>query len=139
MAKVFTAKTFEALAKEVDGKVYYGYSGRAMFGKKCTGITCAPGDVNDCVDLAKNKFGLKNARFDSMGLSSIVYWPEVNVADPEDEDEVDELEQTVVMKLARLIAERLKNEQPGRAGEKLGVFLTYEEWKVVLACLEDAQ
>jgi hypothetical protein len=47
------------------------YSGRGMFGRTCWGIVCD--DPNDViVDV-----GLKGAHTDSMGTSTIVYWPNI--------------------------------------------------------------
>ena len=47
------------------------YSGRGMFGRTCWGIVCD--DPNDIIV----EVGLKGAKTDSMGTSTIVYWPNI--------------------------------------------------------------
>lgn len=59
-------------ASEVEGRrLRTDYSGRGMFGSTCYGITC-----NDPQDVIA-EVGIKGARTDSMGRSTIVYWPSV--------------------------------------------------------------
>ena len=85
MAKKISAPTMEKIAREVGGEVYYGYSGRCMFGRKCVGVVC--NDVKKCISVAR-RFGLReDPSSDNMGLQMIVYWPTVNVLDPEGPEE----------------------------------------------------
>ena len=70
------AEMFEGIAGQFENaEVYYGYSGRCMFGKKCIGISCDRCDVNNVIAEA-GAAGIKGARTDSLGKGSIVYWPE---------------------------------------------------------------
>lgn len=81
-----------------------GYSGRAMYGRQCVGVTTDDpfaliGDMLQALldrgetdgELEMIRTLLKDTRTDSMGRSSIVYWPEVewssHAADPADEEE----------------------------------------------------
>lgn len=73
----------EEVADLVDGKVYENYSGRGMYGRNCMGIVCE--ETLECVEEAA-AMGLRGAQVDSMGLSSIVYWPRLE-ADQEIETE----------------------------------------------------
>jgi len=75
------------------------YSGRAMFGKSCVGITVEDPikavleiveefyrstDIEEEPDALPDLcYELKNHRVDTMGLGSILYWPEI----PWEEDE----------------------------------------------------
>ena len=74
------------------------YSGRGMYGKECLGfttdneiadcvniaLTLAPGDVIDAAAL------FNNSRTDSMGRSTIVYFPSVPWFGEEEEEEENE-------------------------------------------------
>lgn len=55
-------------------KVYQGYSGRFMFGKKCLGIT---GPSTATIIEAAARKGFRKAVTDNMGLDYIVYWPPI--------------------------------------------------------------
>ena len=61
----------KAVAEEVGGKLR-DYSGRWMYGRSCYGITCD--SPNECI-AAAGAHGIRGAQTDSMGLKSIVYWP----------------------------------------------------------------
>lgn len=75
---------FENIAEEVGGRVYEGYSGRGMYGKRCWGV--AGSDFSEIIEVAA-QHGLKGATVDSLGLDSIVYWPDMEYNGPADEDE----------------------------------------------------
>ena len=60
------------IAEKVEGSVREDYSGRGMFGEHCLGIVCSDG--NRCLEIAGSK-GIIRGRLDSMGTSTIVYWP----------------------------------------------------------------
>lgn len=64
----------EELAANEGWNLRQNYSGRGMYGETCVGIvTDAP---MDCIEGAVSR-GIRGARTDSMGLSTIVYWPKV--------------------------------------------------------------
>ena len=71
----------EQVIQEVTGSRLYegGYSGRCMFGKKCYGIVCS--DYMAVIEAAAS-VGLKGARYDSLGLDFIVYWPALEYVEP---------------------------------------------------------
>lgn len=81
-----TPEQFEALqdiAQQNDGRLR-SYSGRGMYGERCLGITTKqPNSVIEDAGAA----GIKGARQDSMGLSTIVYWPNIGVPDYFDEED----------------------------------------------------
>jgi len=63
-----------SVADIVNGKVRTDYSGRMMYGKTCYGIVCDdPWATMNEAEL----LGLKNAKFDNMGLQYIVYWTSI--------------------------------------------------------------
>ena len=62
------------------------YSGRSMYGKCCPGITTD--DAIACIEEAAES-GVKGAHMDSMGRSTIVYWPGIKII-PEKKEENDE-------------------------------------------------
>lgn len=64
----------EELVKETSGKLYNGYSGRGMFGKKCVGVTVS--DLTNALMVA-GKLGLPKPNWDNMGLQMIIYWPSI--------------------------------------------------------------
>lgn len=80
------------------------YSGRVMYGRQCVGVTTDDpfaliGDMLQAVmdrgeadgELEMIRTLLKDTRTDSMGRSSIVYWPEVEwSSDAADNDEEEE-------------------------------------------------
>jgi hypothetical protein len=71
-------KTVEDLSDEgCDAQVRTGYSGRAMFGRTCYGITSRERNDKQVIELAARN-GLRGARVDSMGLGVIVYWPSID-------------------------------------------------------------
>ena len=66
--------------------MYEDYSGRAMFGDTCFGIVCGLNEfihfITDYVSAGGDDSDLswlRNVRCDSMGLSTIWYWPGVTV------------------------------------------------------------
>jgi len=61
-------------ASEVGGTVREDYSGRHMYGSMCYGVVCD--NVNECIEMAATH-GLRGARIDSMGMRSIIYWPDI--------------------------------------------------------------
>lgn len=68
------------------------YSGRGMYGKQCLGVTMDK--FSDLADLVENcdtvedaAWIIRNVKTDSMGLSTIFYWPKLTWID---EDETDE-------------------------------------------------
>lgn len=74
--------------------LYEGYSGRAMYGDECFGIVGSDADYTMFVATVGSHFDdwgdwLHGVRSDSMGLSTIWYWPGVTVEKGEDDD-VDE-------------------------------------------------
>lgn len=57
-----------------EATIYKGYSGKGMFGRRCYGISCqSSGRV---IELA-GCIGLRGAAVDSLGLGTIVYWPDM--------------------------------------------------------------
>jgi len=71
-------KTIDDLSDEgCDARVRTDYSGRAMFGRTCYGITSREQNDEQVIELAARN-GLRGARVDSMGLGVIVYWPSIN-------------------------------------------------------------
>lgn len=76
MQKTIKLEELSAIADEVDGQVYKNYSGRGMFGAKCVGITCS--SVTSCIEIAAVN-GLTGARWDQLGKSFIVYWPDIQL------------------------------------------------------------
>ena len=83
--------TLTDYASDLDFTVRTGYSGRCMYGATCVGIvgrgeaTEVIGYINeDHPDLAAKL--LRGMRTDSMGLSTIYYWPNLTVDSSTDED-----------------------------------------------------
>lgn len=84
------------------GETVQSYSGRGMYGKRCLGVTCdnpmatllsmidsftsQAGDMGEVQDLIQE---LGRPQTDSMGLSSILYFPDVEWQEPEHDDECD--------------------------------------------------
>jgi hypothetical protein len=64
------------------GRVYRQYSGRGMFGKTCIGF------VTGCPTDLVAEIGVRGSRTDSLGLDTIVYWP--NIEDDGRDSEVDD-------------------------------------------------
>jgi hypothetical protein len=74
---------FEDIADECEGSVRYGYSGRAMYGKRCYGVVTS--DVGACIHAAKER-GLEGERSDNMGLDMIIYWPNIECKKDEENE-----------------------------------------------------
>ena len=84
------AKVEDALIEFCDGnELSYttDYSGRCMYGRTCFGIVCddIPSTLVQVVDVVRDCDGIGNAydvlgrpRFDSLGLSKILYFPDFN-------------------------------------------------------------
>lgn len=60
------------------------YSGRGMFGKECVGLTTENSFANTIADLVEGCSNLeeaaelvRGARSDNLGLSTVIYWPDV--------------------------------------------------------------
>lgn len=81
---------------DCDAEIYPDYSGRAMYGGRCFGITCAvPEQVyfalgyaagqadesGECEDAEQWRELARCARVDSMGLDQIVYFPGYGLSD----------------------------------------------------------
>ena len=92
---------FESIAEHA-GIELHGYSGRGMYGRECYAISVQEGtvcemvadlldgccaDLGDCEVLATF---LRNAREDSLGRGSIVYFPSAAWQENEEDDEEDE-------------------------------------------------
>ena len=70
----------KTLVEKFEGRPYFGYSGRGMYGKKCVGIVCDyPGEVEDYCD----ELGFDKPSIDNMGLDYIVYWTNINFTEEE--------------------------------------------------------
>lgn len=91
----------EDLANEVGGDIDATYSGRAMYGKSCVGISldsetdllalgAAIASIVEAEDSALGVAMMNGARLDSMGRGIIVYWPSISCGDAPAEDEDDE-------------------------------------------------
>ena len=57
-------------------RIYRGYSGRCMFGRRCIGIVGDLGPAMAAAELIKRKTGYHYSR-DSMGLETIVYFSDI--------------------------------------------------------------
>lgn len=69
------------------------YSGRGMYGKECIAAEYnSQSDlayiIESCDDVDQAAYLFRNAKYDSMGLGSVVYWP--YIAFPEDCEEIDD-------------------------------------------------
>lgn len=82
----------EAIRNYVDEndqyKLYEGYSGRCMFGRKCLGVVVKQGYsfmdfiINltrymDSYDVDDIDFKLEGATYDNLGLNTVVYFPNI--------------------------------------------------------------
>lgn len=65
----------EAFAVAHSGKLR-SYSGRAMYGARCLGVTVGRWDYEDAFKAAKRLRSRGAARSDSMGLDVIIYFPD---------------------------------------------------------------
>lgn len=72
------------IAEETDGRLYNNYSGRGMYGEKCMGITHRD---SSRVIAEAGRAGLKNAKIDGMGMSSIIYWEQIKPMEDFEEDD----------------------------------------------------
>jgi hypothetical protein len=77
-------RRLEIVAEDCDGSIYHDYSGRAMYGKECIGITTSK--PFKAIELAA-QYGITGAKMDSMGLDSIVYWPNIKSVEELSEEE----------------------------------------------------
>lgn len=81
------------------GIEYRDYSGRCMYGDRCFAIV-ADKPVDAILELVSEAFaslepedvetvveGLHGSRTDSMGLSTVVYWPHLTIPEAVSEDE----------------------------------------------------
>ena len=71
MSKLTMREILEDVASGVGADVYEEYSGRAMYGRKCIGISCERDNYLYVIATV----GLRGAKTDSMGRDMIVYWP----------------------------------------------------------------
>lgn len=97
--------SFQDLCNAIESAGYKprSYSGRGMYGKRCLGVTCNNtsnvvldilpelliGGIDDA-DVPSEFIEeacelLRNARTDSMGRGAIIYWPEIEWEESEDE------------------------------------------------------
>ena len=60
----FIQKQFVNAAEKKGLAVYYDYSGRYMFGRKCPAVNCKPGE-----------FSFNHASQDQMGKNIVIYMP----------------------------------------------------------------
>lgn len=99
------SKTFIELINDYTEYEPRSYSGRGMHGKECVGITCDnPNEVildiiqaqaeNDPTEVSELIDMLRKSSQDSMGRSSIIYWPKIawpaDLESGEDDEEGDE-------------------------------------------------
>lgn len=76
----------ERLADRVGGQLDRSYSGRGMYGKRCYGIVLPEaGELVYRVMESAAREGFSAARTDSLGLGTIVYWPNMEAAPADDE------------------------------------------------------
>lgn len=80
MSDSISRNNVKELADHIDGQFRASYSGRGMYGKTCVGIVT---DQPDEVIASCRDFGLSIPRRDSMGLSTICYWPSIPAEDAE--------------------------------------------------------
>jgi len=87
-------------AAESIGERCRSYSGRGMYGRSCLGITCSNpmetlmqivaqiADGNYADDLFQTYDSMVNVKMDSMGIDSIIYFPNLTYEkDDDDEDD----------------------------------------------------
>lgn len=81
------SETTEAILEMIISKLYteatlrINYSGRNMYGRSCFGIVAD--DPAEVIELAAI-VGIRGAQTDSMGRSTIVYWPDFKCANAEE-------------------------------------------------------
>ena len=73
--KIKVIDILETIAIKRNSITYNDYSGRGMFGAVCVGITSD--NVGQTIEDAASH-GIFGAKWDSLGMSSIVYWPKYN-------------------------------------------------------------
>jgi hypothetical protein len=71
MDTIANMQKIQSVAESGERSLRTDYSGRGMFGSTCWGIVCD--DPNDVIA----EVGIKGAKTDSMGTSTIVYWPSI--------------------------------------------------------------
>jgi len=75
---------------DADSDIYWDYSGKGMYGASCLGITCTEGELLEFVaylarlDDQLDLDWLRGVRSDSMGMSSIFYFPSLKFQEEED-------------------------------------------------------
>lgn len=95
MTRYINRDDFEDAAYQIDADIRDDYSGRGMYGDTCIGVTFDQYGGNE-MELgvllgqkldADDAYALaRNARSDSMGLGTIIYFPNFKFEDEEDED-----------------------------------------------------
>jgi hypothetical protein len=66
---------FMSIAEHSDSELYDGgYSGRNMYGKYCWAIRTT--DIVGVIEVAA-QHGVTCAKYDSLGMASVVYWPKI--------------------------------------------------------------
>jgi hypothetical protein len=66
---------FMSIADNSDAELYDGgYSGRSMYGDECWAIRCD--DIVKVIEVAA-MHGVTKAKWDSLGMSFVVYWPHI--------------------------------------------------------------
>lgn len=89
--------TIEVACSAVSGsaEIMPPYSGRGMFGKTCLAIDL--GDMTDALEFISDltaedpevgRYLASHARFDSLGMGYVIYWPGIEPL-PTDEEEED--------------------------------------------------
>lgn len=91
MSKTITKAMLQDVASGVNGSARVHYSGRGMFGKTCVGVVVDYGaemELSDAInDAGANKILKKRGwKQDSMGLRTIIYWEDVQIADAGEDD-----------------------------------------------------
>lgn len=88
------AELLESFVDDMDARLYSDYSGHGMFGRECVGIVCdtpisfmmrlIKALLDEQTDIATELADVlldNEVSTDSMGLSAIVYWPHLSIAD----------------------------------------------------------
>lgn len=70
-------KILVQMADEGFGTLREDYSGRGMYGDECVGLVTD--DPENCIEEAASR-GIRGAKYDSMGLKTIVYWENVKMS-----------------------------------------------------------
>lgn len=69
-------RALELVAVDCEASIYENYSGRAMYGKNCIGISYQGYDYTEVIEFAIEN-GIKGAKVDSLGKGHIIYWPAI--------------------------------------------------------------